>query len=162
MYVAWVQNAIRSTFEYVCDKANIAASRQKIYYDKGLKQRSYKIGESVWRWYPPAINNKVGQGWTGPYLVVGKVSDITYEIQRNEANKSINILVDHLKQYTGKKPISNWLDRTEEADSLELTSATPVGLPRKTRRDRTPRLILYKTNTHVYTDFFLLFITFIY
>lgn len=116
----------------MCDKANIAASRQKIYYDKGLKQRSYKIGESVWRWYPPAINNKLGQGWTGPYLVVGKVSDITYEIQRNEANKGINIHVDHLKQYTAKKPIRNWIDRTDVADSLELKSATPVGIPRKT------------------------------
>lgn len=73
-----------------------------------------------------------------PLFGCGKSFRHYIEIQRNEANKSINILVDHLKQYTGKKPISKWLDRTEEADSLELTSATPVGLPRKTRRDKPP------------------------
>ena len=65
-----------------------ASQRQKQYYDKGLKPREYEPGDWVWRWYLPAVSNKLGQGWTGPYLVIKRISDVTYEIQLNSEKKS--------------------------------------------------------------------------
>ena len=34
----------------------------------GLKVREYKVGDWVWRWYPPE-KSKTGNPWTGPYEV---------------------------------------------------------------------------------------------
>lgn len=36
----------------------------------------------VWRWYPPRANMKLGLGWIGPYMILEKLSDITYKIQK--------------------------------------------------------------------------------
>ena len=43
--------------------------------------KKYPIGSWVWRWYPPKAKQKLG--WTGPYLVINQLSDITYRRQRN-------------------------------------------------------------------------------
>jgi hypothetical protein len=63
-----------------------------------LNSREYEIGQQVFRWYPPKANQKRGQGWTGPYTVVRKLSDITYEIQNETDGKLKIVHVDHLKR----------------------------------------------------------------
>ena len=40
--------------------------------------------------------------WTGAYLIVGKISDWTYTIQRDPTSPRFNVHVDHLKVYLGK------------------------------------------------------------
>ena len=77
------------------------------------------------RWYLPAISNKLGEVWTGPYLVLRKISDVTYEIQLNSENKPITVHVDHLKPFQGRQPPINWLT---EPDSFpeEKTMSEPL------------------------------------
>lgn len=108
MYVNWMQKSMRRSFAFVHGSLGIAASRQEQNYDQGLRCRAFQAGDWVWRWYPPAVANKLGQGWTGPYLVIRKISTVTYSIQRSAEGPVISIHVDQLKPYSGRNPPANW------------------------------------------------------
>ena len=81
-YIKWVKSAMTITHHFVFQNLATAAKRQKFYYDKCLKPRKYQKGDLVWRWYPPTANQKLELGWTGPYLVVDRISETTYSIQK--------------------------------------------------------------------------------
>lgn len=72
MYVKWLEIAMNKAFEFAHDNLCIAETKQ--YYDKGLKPREYEPVDYVWKWYLPAVSNKLGQGWTGPYMVIKRFS----------------------------------------------------------------------------------------
>ncbi|CAC5376954.1 unnamed protein product [Mytilus coruscus] len=63
------------------------------------KIRSFEENSFVWRWYPPEANKKLGLGWTGPYKVIKKITDLTYRIQKDTSTKQLVVHVDHLKPY---------------------------------------------------------------
>ena len=88
LYVNWLESAMNNAFEFAHQNLGIAAQSQSHYYDKGLKPREFHSGDWVWR-----ISNELGQGWTGPYLVLRKISGVTYEIQFNSENKPITIIM---------------------------------------------------------------------
>jgi hypothetical protein len=52
-------------------------------YDRGVKPRSFDAGDFVWRWYAQKADQKLGLGWTGPYLVKWKISEVLYQIQKD-------------------------------------------------------------------------------
>lgn len=54
-----------------------SANRQMSDHNKNAKKRDIFIGKFVWRWYPPRANLKLGLGWTGPYLIIQKITDLT-------------------------------------------------------------------------------------
>lgn len=61
---------------------------------------TYKIGSIVLRWYPPSGKQKLGKCWTGPYEIIRKISEITYEIKDCKTLKTKIVHVDHLKQFS--------------------------------------------------------------
>ncbi|CAC5378633.1 unnamed protein product [Mytilus coruscus] len=82
-YVEWVQEAFRKAFQLAHTQSGLRANRRKENYDKNLKIRSFEENLFVWRWYPPEANKKLGLGWTGPYKVIKKITDLTYRIQKD-------------------------------------------------------------------------------
>ncbi|CAG2199127.1 unnamed protein product [Mytilus edulis] len=98
-YVEWVQEALRNAFQLAHTQSGLSANRQKENYDKNLKIRSFEENSFVWRWYPPEANKKLGLGWTGPYKVIKKITDLTYRIQKDTSTKQLVVHVDHLKPY---------------------------------------------------------------
>ena len=96
-YIEWIKSAMHLTHEFVYEQLGVAATRQKTYHDHALKPRTYEIGDWVWRFNPPTVNQKLGLGWSGPYLVVNKISTLTYSIQKTDVSPIINVHVDHLK-----------------------------------------------------------------
>ena len=106
-YVEWLKYSLEKSHKAVYQNTEIAANRQTLYYDRGLKEREFKIGDFVWRWYPPAISNKLGQGWTGPFKIMKKLSSVVYIIQKDISSKPLSIHVDHLKPYQGRNA-PNW------------------------------------------------------
>ena len=72
------------------------------------------MGDMVWRWYPPKAQQKLGSGWTGPYCVTRKFSDITYEIQHHATGKTLVVHVDHLKPVQGNGESENQYDSDHE------------------------------------------------
>ena len=81
-------------------------------------------------------------GWTGPYLVLERITYLIYRIQRSENDKAIVVHVDHLKPFNGRHP-RNWTDVAipVEPETLdrEENNETPVVVRTHTGREVRPR-----------------------
>jgi hypothetical protein len=117
---------MRQSYSFAYEKLGIAASRQKTYYDRGLKPREFVEGDWVWRWYPPLAYKKLCQGWTGPYLVLYKITYLTYKIQKSESVKPIVVYVDHLKLFEGKNLPHNWVKQTTSSGLEGISISTDI------------------------------------
>ena len=126
-YIEWVKSAMNLTHEFVFKNLGIAATKQKTYYDRALKQRHY-TGDWVWRWYPPTANQKLGLGWTVPYLVINRISDVTYSIQKSETSPIINVHVDHLKPYEGQNQPRDWGNNLDDSKLSDISDITNINL----------------------------------
>ncbi|MCG8096512.1 MAG: DDE-type integrase/transposase/recombinase [Candidatus Thiodiazotropha endolucinida] len=116
-YIEWVKSAMAITNDFVFRNIGQAAKRQKSDYDQGLKLRQYKKGDWVWRFYPPTANQKLNQGWTGPYLVLKCMSKVNYLIQRDPKKPVINVHIDDIKPYEGELTPTSWLNELEHTDT---------------------------------------------
>lgn len=89
-----------------------------------LRNETRKIGVS------PKFSSK----WLGPYLIIEKLSDVTYRIQETPRSKSKVVHFDRLKSYLGK-PMKNWLeDRPNPDETVQDSPQRRV----KVRRGRPP------------------------
>ena len=127
MYIEWLRGALEKSFEHARDALRRAASRQKREYDKKAATHGYSIGQWVYRWYPPAAHAKFGSGWTGPYLVINKLSDLVYQIQASKRSKPKVVHLDHLKPYytNDDENLVNWLEKPTNTEVLEKPSESP-------------------------------------
>lgn len=107
-YVEWLRFTLTTTYNFAYENLSRAASRQKKNYDRGAKPRGFGEGSFVWRWYPPKAGIKLALGWTGPYFVEAKVSDVLYKIKLLPTSKSLIVHVDHLKPYAGRNVPDGW------------------------------------------------------
>lgn len=103
LYVEWVEKAMQSSFQYVHENIQCSFEKQKRYYDRNAKSLTYEIGSLVLRWYPPSGKQKLGLGWTGPYEIIRKISEIAYEIKACQTLKTKIVHVDHLKQLSSEE-----------------------------------------------------------
>ena len=110
-YAEWLRTAMQHNFEVAGGYLGKAASRQKRYYDKRAKDRMFKFGDWVLRFYPPAQGqNKLAFPYTGPYLVTSHSGEVTYTmVQRSSRSNVIAVHMDDLKSYCGLDTPHNWL-----------------------------------------------------
>ena len=66
--------------------------------------------------YPPDNKDKFGCGWKGPYLVVSRLGDVNYQIQREETTQPITVHIDHIKTYTHSDTPVSWLSQGDYRD----------------------------------------------
>ena len=128
-YVEWVRKSMLLAFIFSNQHMGIAVKRQKRDYDRGLKPRDYTPGQWVWRLYPPAVKQKLAMGWTGPYLVLERITYLIYRIQHSENVRAIVVHIDNLEPFKGRHP-RNWTDVAipDEPETLdrEENNETPV------------------------------------
>jgi hypothetical protein len=115
-YVEWIKMALSEAHEYARKHLQKSASRQKRLYDKNAELRKIKIGDWVWVFYPPEANEKPGRGWQGPYLIVKKLGEVNYQVQKDPLGKVTTVHVDHIK--AGENPeMESWLEnKSDELD----------------------------------------------
>ena len=68
---------------------------------------------------PPKARQKFGHKWEGPYLVIQKVSDLCYRIQKQATAPSLVVHVDHLKLYEGNRPVKSWLSTGDPVPAVD-------------------------------------------
>lgn len=113
-YVQWVQAASEQAFEFAQQNLTGSFKRQKYYHDQNMKTKSIEVNSWVWRWYPPNANVKLGLGWTGPYLVIGKPSDVTVKIQKALDAPMITVHINDLKPYLGDTSrLTSWIQQDD-------------------------------------------------
>ena len=93
-------------------------------YDANVKRKNYEVGDLVWRNQKkniPGLKLKIARQWTGPWVIVTKLSDVTFKIQCSKKSALVIIHGDNIKPYRGKKKI-NWYREIRKENS-------PVVLP---------------------------------
>lgn len=94
---------LRSRFQKAYHKAEKClkknAVKQKKHYDRHTQQPTFKEGTFVWMYdftRKTGVSPKLKLRWTGPYLIVTKLSDVTFHIQASERSKPKVVHCDRL------------------------------------------------------------------
>ena len=123
-YVEWVKKATQRSDAVAHEHSKKAALRQKRNYDKRVSLNEMQEDDWVWYFYPPKAKQKLGQGWTGPYLVTHKVSDVLYQIQASSLSRPKIVHVDNLRPYEAEIMPTDWrhllsTDKTNSDDKFD-------------------------------------------
>ena len=78
---------------------------QKRHYDSNVRLVEYKEGDVVWRHNPAKTKGrsfKLGRPWQGPFVIVTKLSDVTFRIRASPRSKPQIVHADRLKPCEGR------------------------------------------------------------
>ncbi len=117
-YVEDLQNSLIDAYFRTRTCLGEAANRQKKYYDRDTTPRHFKKGDWVIYWHKPTAMQTLSSGWTGPSLVMEKVSVVDYRIQMNPTGPSKVVHVDQLILDPCHQDRANWV-RDELARHIE-------------------------------------------
>jgi hypothetical protein len=73
--------------EVTKENMRVQQDRQKYYYDKKSRMRSYSVGDKVLILLP-SDSSKLKSLWKGPFTIIRKLNDVDYEI-RVGGNKGV-------------------------------------------------------------------------
>jgi transposase InsO family protein/predicted aspartyl protease len=116
-YAGRLRNRMETAHIHARKRLATSAARQKRYYRTTLDVCRFERGDPVWLYNPmkkKGISPKLQCNWSGPFLVVKRLTDVIYRIQRAVRAKYKVVHQDRLKPYNGRG-IDDWLggDRTE-------------------------------------------------
>ena len=116
------ENEIKNTYQYVFDlKEKLEATlemahsqleqsqkRQKQYYDRKARDRSFAVGDEVLLMLPTE-QNKLLMQWRGPYKIVSKKGTLDYGVQLGKKTKTyhVNLLKPYVRREIFEKNGTN-------------------------------------------------------
>ena len=103
-----MRKVTQRSFAVAHERSKKAALRQKRNYGKRVSLNEMQEDDWVWYFYPPKAKQKLGQGWTGPYLVTHKVSDVLYQIQASSSSRPKIVHVDNFRAYEAEIMPNDW------------------------------------------------------
>ena len=112
-YVEWVREASKEAFAKARENLKKNAERQKKLYDRNTFMRTFKVGDWVWVLFPPELQHKFGKGWNGPFLIIKKLGEVNYIVQKHPDARKITLHVDHIKTYTHDDTPLPWVKSSE-------------------------------------------------
>ncbi|XP_062594005.1 uncharacterized protein LOC134255486 [Saccostrea cucullata] len=96
-YILETRERMQNIRDLVKDSERLAKKKQKIYYDKKARSRTFEVGQKVLVLLPTSTSKLMAQ-WKGPYEVVKKVSPVDYKV-RISKNKEPVYHVNMLKEW---------------------------------------------------------------
>ncbi|EFN71499.1 hypothetical protein EAG_05899, partial [Camponotus floridanus] len=84
-------------------RMDIKSSRMKSWYDRNARQILFQEGEKVWFFNPRRIKGrapKLQSNWEGPFVVVKKLSDVVFCIQKSVKHKKKIVHADRLAPFS--------------------------------------------------------------
>ena len=99
-YVEGLRDVLRNVHEYAREYMVEASEKQKRGYDHRTNYKSYKAGDSVFLFEPirkKGICPKFESLWTGPWVILDKVSDLIYKIRKTAGSHPRYVHHDRLK-----------------------------------------------------------------
>jgi len=128
-YVAEIRDKAVEAFHDVHVSLQKSASRNKKYYDLGLKQQQFATGDWVLYFNPRKLHRKQMK-WVrqfeGPFLVVSKPTSLTAKIQHSPKAQIRVAHIDKLKHFTGTPPKA-WKVPDEVVGSSTSSSSAMAG-----------------------------------
>ena len=89
-YATELRARLENAFELVREHTRAAQKRQKDRYDRRASGGRYEVGDRVWL-HSPAVQRgrspKLHRPWTGPFVVIKVLSEVTYQVQSENQNQ---------------------------------------------------------------------------
>ena len=107
-----------------------SARRQKRNYDRKVHGQGLKEGQFVWlfnKLKKKGRSSKLQLRWEGPYLVVKRLSDVTFRVQLKRGSKAFVVHGDRLKPYEGK-PLEPWAYKPKRVVEVHVGDPHEVAL----------------------------------
>ena len=77
-YAATLKTAMSEAYERVRVNTARKLQHQSTLYNKKVHGSPYNVGDYVWVLFPQTPRGKLYKPWSGPFVVIKKLSDITY------------------------------------------------------------------------------------
>ena len=137
-YTQELRKRIQAVHDFAREHMNLESDRQKRHYDhRGVHQNAYNCGDPVWLYNPkrkkgrsPKLQNDV---YEGPFLVVKRLDDLTYRIQKGPKAKPKVVHHNRLKPYEGEN-VPNWLKAESETEKDPKQVPSDSGVETKTKK----------------------------
>ena len=104
-YASNVKESLQNSFALVRENMNTCQKRQKDYYDVKVNGTPYELNDLVWLHNPavkPGHTKKLSRPWEGPFVVVGKPSEVTYMVRKKGTKKQKTVHFNRLKPFVSK------------------------------------------------------------
>jgi len=102
--------------QFACQHLKLSSDHQRRNYDhRPVNQHRYNRGDAVWLYSPQkkkGICPKLMRYFDGPYLVIKRMSDVLYRVQKGPKSKPKVVHHDRLKAYHGPN-VPDWLECCE-------------------------------------------------
>ena len=125
-YAAKLSEQMERIHQFARQHLKMSRERQKKNYDhRPVNQHRYNRGDAVWLYSPKrkkGVCPKLMRHFDGPFLVITRLSDILYRIQKGPKSKPKVVHHDRLKAYRGPNA-PDWLTAT----TLSAQTSTPPG-----------------------------------
>ena len=143
-YARQLRERMAAVHRFAREHLGLESDRQKRYYDhRGVHQNTFNRGDAVWLYNPKrrkGLSPKLQYAYEGPYLVVKRLDDLTFRIQRGPKAKAKVIHHNRLKPYLGDSA-PDWLahEGDVEGQSQDAPTVEDGGLPSSSSQDETPK-----------------------
>uniref|UniRef100_A0A8C8S4V8 ribonuclease H n=1 Tax=Pelusios castaneus TaxID=367368 RepID=A0A8C8S4V8_9SAUR len=113
-YVSQFRKKLQDMMELVQQNLKKSQEAQKAWYDEHTEERSFEIGDTVLI-LDPMRKNKMQDRWDGPYEVVERVNEVTYNVKRPSGRGSTQMVhINRLKAYHERGVAVNMICCAEE------------------------------------------------
>ena len=88
-YVRELRESLEEAYEHARENLQASQQRQKAYYDQRATGTPFQVGDLVWLWVKEikkGQTRKLKTPWEGPYVVLQRLSDVTYRIQLKDGH----------------------------------------------------------------------------
>jgi hypothetical protein len=129
---------MRDSYELVRQHLGTSLQRAKKYYDVKARPTTFTPGEWVWHYCPRRYlqrSPKWQKNYDGPFLVIRKINNVNYVIQKTKKSAAFVTHIDKLKSCADQSKVS-WLATSDDAEEEPTTAVVPARSQPKRRKRR--------------------------
>lgn len=109
-YADHLAESMAQAHEVVSSQLDRHYDYQKKMYDRQVKREAYFEGQAVWLRQLPrkkGLSKSLMANYTGPWIIIKKLSDVNFRLQKSKNGKQVIIHSDRMKPFHGT-PTDSW------------------------------------------------------
>ena len=122
-HVITIRERLQAMSEVARENLGAAQKKQKTWYDKHARERSFSVGEQVLVLLPSSTNRLQAE-WQGPYTIQRQVGPVDYEINMSNKRKKLRVfhvnMLRHWHTASGTSYLAVQTDEMEEDDIVDF------------------------------------------